>query len=43
MRLLGGLGPKRAANRSSYSAGENGAEVSANMMDRDHRAWWDPE
>jgi glucose-6-phosphate 1-dehydrogenase len=26
-----------------YSAGENGPEASANMMDRDQRAWWDPE
>ncbi len=26
-----------------YAAGTNGPEASANLMDRDHRAWWDPE
>ena len=26
-----------------YAAGSNGPEASANMMDRDGRAWWDPE
>jgi glucose-6-phosphate 1-dehydrogenase len=27
----------------SYAAGTNGPEASANLMDRDGRAWWDPE
>jgi glucose-6-phosphate 1-dehydrogenase len=26
-----------------YAAGSNGPEASANLMDRDGRAWWDPE
>ncbi len=26
-----------------YAAGTNGPEASANLMDRDGRAWWDPE
>jgi glucose-6-phosphate 1-dehydrogenase len=26
-----------------YTAGTNGPEASANLMDRDGRAWWDPE
>jgi glucose-6-phosphate 1-dehydrogenase len=26
-----------------YAAGSNGPEASASMLDRDGRAWWDPE
>jgi glucose-6-phosphate 1-dehydrogenase len=26
-----------------YAAGSNGPEASANLLDRDGRAWWDPE
>jgi len=26
-----------------YAAGSNGPDASANLMDRDGRAWWDPE